>query len=301
MRSICIFSVKGGVGKTTLTANLGTALAREFNKRVILLDGNISDATLALHMGVNNFNMTLNDVVIHNLDILKAVYMTDHGVRVIPASLSVKKIDLAEIKPFLKDLQDEYDFFLIDAAPSLGRDARVAISLANEVLIITTPDLPSLTGCVRAVNVAKQEGKRIDGIVLNRVCKKRGEVTKDEVESITDVKVISIIPEDPNISLSISVQKPIVLGNSRAAVAFKELAAYLTGEEYVKGFWNKLKMLFSLKKLKIPKKIPAQLTELKAELNKKEAKEKSQSQKEKREERKPQNGKPQEVEKLIEG
>lgn len=282
MRTICIFSVKGGVGKTTLTANLGTALAREFYKRVILLDGNISDANLALHMGVNNFNITLTDVLQHNTSILKAVYTTDYGVRVIPASLSTKKIDLEKIRPFLKDLQDGCDFLLIDAAPSLGREARVAISMANEVLIVATPDLPSLTGCIKAIDAAEREGKRINGIVLNRVRKKRHEITKKEVESTTNVRVISVIPEDPNIPLSISAQRPVVLGNSRSTAAFKELAAYLTGEEYVRGFWNKLKILFGLKKLKKPEKIPVQLTELKAELSEKRAEEEEKKEKEKK-------------------
>ena len=84
MRKIGIFSAKGGVGKTTLAANLGAALTTEFNRDVILLDGNISDANLALHFGITYPHLTLNDVLKKKVDIRKAIYLDENGIKIIP-------------------------------------------------------------------------------------------------------------------------------------------------------------------------------------------------------------------------
>jgi len=242
MRKIGIFSAKGGVGKTTLAANLGAALTTEFNRDVILLDGNISDANLALHFGITYPHLTLNDVLKKKVDIRKAIYLDENGIKIIPSSLGRAKVEPGKIKFLLRDLKDLCEILLIDSPPSLAGETIALMRAVDEVIIVTTPDVPSIAGCVRTLDLAEKNNKKIIGVVLNRVKSKKYETTTEEVESTIGTKIISVVPEDRNIKKSLAIQRPIVLcyPDSPASIRFFRLAAYLVGEEYPLGFFNRL-------------------------------------------------------------
>jgi len=249
MRIITIASSKGGVGKTTITANLGAALKSEFGRKVVLIDGNMMNANLGLHFGINYSVSTLLDVLKRKEKISEAIFTHSSGVSIIPSplDLNITRVDLKKIKSIFKDLRDSYEILLIDSAPGIGMESMSAIGIADEVIVSTTPDLPSVLGCLKSIEIAEKLGKVVTGIVLNRVEKKEYEVTKNEIESLCESKVIAMIPEDKNIPKSIIFQQPVVFHRpfSRSSIEIKKLAAQLIGEKYSgPGFFAKLKNFF---------------------------------------------------------
>jgi len=243
MKTIGIVSGKGGVGKTTTTANLGTALAAEFDKNVILIDANFTTPDLGLHLGMLSFPKTLGDVFKKKVPANKAIYTHTSGADVISTSLSTDriKVDARSFKSVLKKLKG-YKLALIDSAPGVGKDVRAILKACDEVLIITNPEFPAITNSLKMIKLAKSAGTRVRGVVLNEVRKKDYEVSVIEAKSIYEVPVVAVIPESEDVRESIFDMRPVVLSNpsSPAAIEFKKLAADLVKEEYIISPWDKL-------------------------------------------------------------
>lgn len=246
---IGIISAKGGVGKTTVTVNLGAALAKYFGKDVLILDGNVTTGNVGLHLGMLYPQFTINDVLRNKVSILQATYIHDSGLRIIPASLSATDCGRINLKSKLRKIADNYHLTLLDSAPGLGKDTVAAIKASEELLIVTTPDLPSVIATMKSARLAKQLNTPIKGIVLNRVTGKNHELIKSEVERALEAPVIGIIPEDSKVSEAIADQKPIVLRNfnSLASKQFKNLSAELIGEKYEIRFFDKIKKFFRIR------------------------------------------------------
>ncbi len=235
-RVISVISGKGGVGKTTTTANLGAALAAR-GKNVVIVDANLTTPNLSLHLGIPLYPITLHDVLKGKAYMSEATYIHPSGMKIIPASLSVnalKGLNAGKLQRAITELLGKYEIVLIDAAAGLGKEAVSAIEAADELLIVTNPDLPSVTDALKTIKLAEKSGVRILGVVVNRMKKERHELTETEIETMLDIPVISAVPEDSGISQSISAKKPIVhySPKSRAAREFKRLAARLVREAY---------------------------------------------------------------------
>ncbi len=235
-RIVCIASGKGGVGKTTLVANLATALT-EFGQNVIAIDANLTTSNLGLHLGVPVYNVTLQDVISNRARVKDAMYYHHSGFRFIPADVSISKI----MTPRLNELSDVFfslvydaDFILIDSAAGLGREATSAIGASDEIVTITNPDMPALTDALKLTRVAEELEAKNLGVVVNRIRKEQHEMPIDEIEKFLDLPVIGKVHEDRNIPVSISKKEPVVCYNpkSRVAEEFRGIAAYLIGREY---------------------------------------------------------------------
>jgi septum site-determining protein MinD len=246
MRVISVLSGKGGVGKTTTVANIGIALSVLFNRKVVLLDGNSTTPDLGLHLGLYSFPYTLEDVLKRKVAIVEAIYHHPSGVDILPSSMSINTagVDLRDLKGFFRDLE-AYDFVFLDSPPGLGRGIRATLEVADEILVVTNPEVPAITDALRLIEVAKKVDVPVMGIVLNRVRGERYELSLPEVESVFDAPVIASIPEDARVRESIAFGEPIVSNSpfSPAAVAFKSLAARMIGEEYRVSFFDRLKAL----------------------------------------------------------
>jgi len=244
MKTIGIVSGKGGVGKTTTAANLGTALAAEFDKNVILIDANFTTPDLGLHLGMFSFPNTFEDVLKKKCSATKAIYTHASGVDIISTSLSTDhiKIDARSVKRILKMFKG-YELALIDCAPGVGKEVIPILKVCDDVLIITNPELPAITNSLKMIKVAKSASAHVRGVVLNEVRRKDYEVSVIEAKSIYEVPVIAVIPESEEVRESIFEMKPVVLGSpsSPAAIEFKKLAADLIKEEYTITPWGKLK------------------------------------------------------------
>jgi len=236
-RVIGIVSGKGGVGKTTLVANLGAALAAEYKMNVTIVDCNISTSHLGLSLGMYYSPVTINKVLAGEAKIDDSIYEHFTGMKIIPASLSLKDlygVDVFGLKNAIRDLHGKTDIILLDAAPGLGREALSAIRASDELLFVTTPFIPAVMDIVKMRRIVDEMNVKINGIVLNMVKKERYELSKDDVEKLTEIPVISVIPDDKNVPRSLSAKAPAVIlyPNSPASRELKSLAAMLIGEYY---------------------------------------------------------------------
>ncbi len=233
---ISVISGKGGVGKTTTVSNLGAALVKR-GKNVIVIDGNITTPNLSLHLGIPFYPITLHDVLKRKTPIEAAIYEHSSGMKIIPASLSadaVKDIKIEKLEGALLNLLGRADVILIDSAAGLGREALTAMKIADEIIVVTNPDLPSVTDALRTIKLAEESGTKVSGVVINRVKGKKHELSISEIKSMLNVPILTIVPEDSSVPKSIKKRKPVIhhKPNSRASTAFKKLAAKILGEPF---------------------------------------------------------------------
>ncbi len=234
-RIITVCSGKGGAGKTTVVANLGTALA-SMGKDVVILDANITTPNLGIHLGVPLFPVTLHDVLKGNASIKDAIYEHESGLRIIPAGISLKDlrgVDSRDLPNALLDLIGNTDIIILDAAAGLGREALSAIESSDELIIVTNPDLPSVTDALKAIKLAERLGTKIGGVVVNRVTRRSHEMNRREIlDMLGDVDILAEIPEDVEVQRAVASRTPVVSHSPRsnASKEITSLAARLVGE-----------------------------------------------------------------------
>ncbi|BDZ69945.1 cell division ATPase MinD [Methanobacterium petrolearium] len=235
-RVITIASGKGGVGKTTLTVNLGVALS-SFGEKVILLDADVAMANLELVLCMEDKFITLYDVLLGDADIHDAVYDGPAGMKVIPAGVSLqnlRNVKIERLNEVLTSLIGETDILLIDAPAGLEKGALTAIAAAAEIIIITTPEVPSVADALKTKIVASKLGINIIGAVVNRCNNDKIFLSVREIESILEIPVISSIPEDPQVSRASVFGEPFVIKNiqSPAYNSIMQLGADIVGASY---------------------------------------------------------------------
>ncbi|MEM7821650.1 MAG: cell division ATPase MinD [Candidatus Aenigmatarchaeota archaeon] len=236
-RVIGIVSGKGGVGKTTLTINLGAALSHYFKKKVTIVDCNITTSHLGLYLGMYYCPITLNKVLRGESEIEEAIYEHFTGMKVVPSSLSVSElegIDVTLLRESIKPLEEKNDIVLLDGSPGLGREAMGCLKACDEVLYITAPYVPSIIDIIKYQEVISVLNLRPIGIVLNAVDKARYEMNAKEVEELTRLPVLASIPYDKNVKKAVSLKMPVIVlnKNSPASREIIKFAARLVGEQY---------------------------------------------------------------------
>jgi septum site-determining protein MinD len=235
-RVIVCTSGKGGVGKTALVSNLATALAR-LGEDVIAIDANLTTPNLGLHLGLHLAPKTLHHVLKGNSRLKNAIYPHPLGFKVLPSSMNIndlKGVDVGRLPEVTLNLLGKADYILLDSSAGLGREAISAIDAADEVLIVTNPDLPSVADALKVAKIAGESKKKVLGTVVNRIKGKRHELTRKEIENVVGLPVLAEIPEDKNVSKSIASKRPIVdlEPNSPAAVEIRRLAHVLCGKPF---------------------------------------------------------------------
>ena len=250
VRVIGVLSGKGGVGKTTLVSNLGVSLAQE-GKNVAIVDANLTGANLGLHFGLLSYPVSIHDVMSDEALITDAMYKHPSGVDIIPASLSIEHIDTEpkNLRSSIDEFLGDKDFVLIDAATGLDRETLNAIDMSDEVLIVTHPELPTISDALRTKTIAEKYGKDVIGIVLNRVNRK-DDLNKDNVSSFFELPVIGAIPDDPVVRKSIEAKNPVVLShpNHRVSQEIRRVSSHILGKKYVSknngGLMDRLLAMF---------------------------------------------------------
>jgi septum site-determining protein MinD len=245
---ISVISGKGGVGKTTTVSNLGAALVKR-GKKVIILDGNVTTPNLSLHLGIPFYPITLHDVLKKRIPIEAAIYDHPSGIKIVPASLSaneVKNVNIERLESVLLNLLGKADIIIVDSAAGLGKEALVAMNLADELIIVTNPDLPAVTDALKTIKIAEDNGTKILGVVINRVRGFKHEIPISDIRSMLNAPILAIVPEDIHVPRSIAKSMPVVhhRPQSRASIEFIKLAAKITGEPWVEikrsGWFDKL-------------------------------------------------------------
>lgn len=247
-RVITVISGKGGVGKTTTVTNLGLALMKQ-NRKVIIVDANVTTPNLSLHLGIPFYPVTLHDVLKGGADPIQAIYEHESGLKIIPASL--KTDDMAEsrienLHSIMFNLLGRADIIIIDAAAGLGKEALSAINVADELIIVTNPELPAVTDALKTVKIAEQFGTPILGIVVNRYRALKHEMNREDIQQMLERPIISTIPEDIAIPRSIASRIPVVKHSpsSKSAREFRRLASRITGSEFTEKEGNWFERVF---------------------------------------------------------
>ena len=233
---IVITSGKGGVGKTTTAINLGAAM-NHFGKDVLIIDGNLSTPNVGIHLNSPEVPISLNHVLQNKAEPYEAVYEHSSGIKIIPSSLSVKelkKLKPEKIKDFSKQLKNLGEYIIMDGAAGLGNEAKCVMQSADELILVTNPEMPAITDALKTIKVAEELKIPIKGIIITRVRKNKSEMQPEAVREMLETVILGMVPEDISIQESLSLRDAVVHTHptSHAARAYKEIAASLLNVYY---------------------------------------------------------------------
>jgi len=262
-RIIVVTSGKGGVGKTTVTANLSARLAMEGFK-VLAIDSDIGLRNLDVVMGLENrivFNLV--DVIEGTCKLHQALVRDKRveNLNLLPAAQTRTKeaVEPDQMKALCESLRGEFDFVLIDSPAGIESGFRNAAAGADEALVVVTPEVSSVRDADRIIGLLESGGNRGIRLIVNRV---RPDMIRSgkmlgvsDVEEILAVPLIGIIPEDDNVVISTNTGEPLALrASAPASKAFENIAGRLVGRDISlpdpgsldeKGFLSGLKKIFA--------------------------------------------------------
>ena len=230
-----VISGKGGVGKTTTAINLGTSL-NKLGEDVIVIDGNFTTPNVGLHLGAPIVPVTLNNVLNGQAKLEEAIYEHESGTKVIPSSISVKdiyNIKYEKLPSIIKKLKRFADYIIVDSAAGLGEDSLAAMESADELIIVTNPEMPAVTDALKTLKVAQSFGKKVTGVILTRYTGTKIEMSADGIRDLLEIPLIGVVPEDKRVKESHYMKNAVVLTHprSKAAREYKKIAARICGKE----------------------------------------------------------------------
>ena len=240
-RVIVITSGKGGVGKTTTNANIGTALARE-GKKVVMIDTDLGLRNLDLLLGLENrIVYTIVDVVEKRCKLKQALVKDkkNPNLCLLAAAQTRDKsaVTQEQLVEICEELKEEFDFILVDCPAGIEQGFQNAVAGASEAIVVTTPEMSAVRDADRIIGLleAKEEIKSYR-LLINRVrpnlIKSNDMMSVDDVVEILSAKLIGIIPEDTGIITSTNKGEPIVNDEkSLAGRAYKNVAQRIIGNE----------------------------------------------------------------------
>jgi len=238
-RYICVTSAKGGVGKTTTAVNLASSMTKK-GADSLLVDGNISAPNVHVHLGNQGIDKNLHDAIHGLVHVAEVIYRHNSGLRLVPTITTIEHLKYphyAGLKDAMMDLDQHAEIIIIDSAPGLGKEAIVSMEVSDEILLITTPDNASIEASKQTIQVVRELGKTILGVVLNKVRKDRLEHSVEDVEKELGYPVIAIVPHDDKVRSSWKKKHPVVHSHpkSNASKQFFALAELLLGPKYTQN------------------------------------------------------------------
>ncbi|MGE5591806.1 MAG: septum site-determining protein MinD [Bacillota bacterium] len=261
-QAIVVTSGKGGVGKTTTTANLGTALAMAGNK-VVLMDADIGLRNLDVVMGLENrIVYDLVDVV-EGYCRLKQALIKDkrfESLYLLPAAQTKDKTAVSpdQMKALVEELTKEFDFVIVDSPAGIEQGFKNAIAGAEKAIIVTTPEVSAVRDADRIIGLLEAAQMAPPMLIINRIRPKM--VRQGDMMDISDmidilaIDLLGVVPDDESIVVSTNRGEPAVLSPaSKAGVAYRNIARRLQGEDVPlmsldsdDGFLSKLKRMMGL-------------------------------------------------------
>lgn len=236
---LTVTSGKGGVGKTTTTANLAVALAAG-GQKVVCIDGDIGLRNLDVVLGLENrIVYDLVDVVEGRCRIRQAMIRDKRlpELFLIPAAQTRDKsaVSPSDMVRLCDELRGEFDWILIDSPAGIERGFRNAIAPADICLVVTNPEVSSVRDADRIIGLIEAEEKGPARLIINRLnptLVKRGDMlTSEDILELLAIELIGIVPEDENVVVSTNRGQPVALeGKTKAGQAFQNIARRLKGE-----------------------------------------------------------------------
>ena len=236
---IVITSGKGGVGKTTTTANVGTGLAK-LNKKVVLIDTDIGLRNLDVVMGLENRNVyNLVDVIEGNCRAKQAMIKDKRyeNLFLLPSAQTRDKTSVTpeQMKKLVDELREEFDYIILDCPAGIEQGFKNAIAGADRALIVTTPEVSAIRDADRIIGLLEAHGLKQIELIVNRVrmdMVKRGEMmSKEDVVDILAIDLIGAVPDDEHIVISTNQGEPLVGNDSQAGQAYMNICHRILGEE----------------------------------------------------------------------
>lgn len=261
---IVITSGKGGVGKTTTTANIGTGLAL-LGKKVVLVDADIGLRNLDVVMGLENrIVYDLVDVTQGICRLRQALIKDkrlDQELFLMPAAQTKDKTAVTpeQMAELCKELKKKFDYVLIDSPAGIEQGFKNAIAGAEKAIIVTTPEVSAVRDADRIIGLLEAAELYEPKLIINRIRQdmvKRGDMMDiDDMIDILAIDLLGVVPEDEKIVISTNKGEPAILDeSSKAGQAYKNISRRILGEhvplmnlEVEEGFMQKLKKFFGLK------------------------------------------------------
>lgn len=259
-RAIVVTSGKGGVGKTTTTANLGAALAQR-GAKVALVDADVGLRNLDIVLGLEN------RVRHHVLDVLESRATLDDALitdkrestlSLLAAAQSREKddVDTEQMRALIERLRDRFDYVIVDSPAGIEKGFANAVVGADEAIIVCTPEVSAVRDADRVVGLL---GNRFrPQLIINRVrpgLVRRGKMLSvDDVNGILRLPLLGVLSDEPDVIVATNRGEPVVFdSNSRTGTAYRAIAARLAGEDIPmpapapeEGFFKKLGALFGV-------------------------------------------------------
>jgi len=236
---IVITSGKGGVGKTTTTANVGTGLAM-LGKKVVLIDTDIGLRNLDVVLGLENrIVYNLVDVIEQNCKIKQAL-IKDKRYETLYLLPSAQTRDKDAVNPeqmveLTEELKDEFDYIILDCPAGIEQGFKNAIAGADRAIVVTTPEVSAVRDADRIIGLLEANEVGKTELIVNRLrmdMVKRGDMmSSEDVLDILAVSLLGVVPDDENIVIATNTGEPLVGNDSLAGQAYMNICKRITGEE----------------------------------------------------------------------
>ena len=236
---IVITSGKGGVGKTTTTANIGIGLSR-LGKKVIVIDTDLGLRNLDVVMGLEN-RIVYNLVdVIEGSCRLKQALIKDKRfpeLYLLPSAQTKDKTSVSpeQMKKLIEDLKNEFDYILLDCPAGIEQGFQNAIAGADRSIIVTTPEVSAIRDADRIIGLLEAKGIKQNSLLINRLrvdMVRRGDMMSvEDVTEILAIDLLGVIPDDEKVVIATNQGEPVVGEDSPSGQAYDKVCRRLLGQE----------------------------------------------------------------------
>lgn len=256
---IVITSGKGGVGKTTTTANIGAGLAR-LDKKVVIVDTDLGLRNLDVVMGLENLIIYNLVDVIEGKCRMKQALIRDRryeNLYLLPSAQTKDKsaISPGQMQKLTEELKNEFDHVLIDCPAGIEQGFQNAIAGAERAFVVTTPEVSAIRDADRIIGLLEKHGIRNNELIINRIridMVKRGDMMSvDDVTEILSIPLLGIIPDDEQVVIGTNQGIPVIGMQSAAGKAYDNICHRILGEDvefldlnHAQGFLHRLAGLF---------------------------------------------------------
>ena len=259
--AIVVTSGKGGVGKTTTTANLGTALAL-MDQKVCLIDTDIGLRNLDVIMGLENrIIYDIVDVIEERCELSQALIRDKRfeTLVLLPAAQTSDKSAVTKegMMKIVAELKQEYDYVLIDCPAGIEQGFQNAIAGADKAIVVTTPEKSSVRDADRIIGLIEQEDMERPRLIINRIRQHMMDdgdaIDVDDVVQLLSIDLLGIVIDSDDVIKASNTGEPVAINpNNKASIAYRNIARRILGEtvplqslDQQKGIFHKVKKLFS--------------------------------------------------------
>ena len=261
--AIVITSGKGGVGKTTTSANLGTSLAL-MDQKVCLIDTDIGLRNLDVIMGLENrIIYDIVDVIEERCKLKQALIQDKRfdSLTLLPAAQTSDKSAVTQegMLEIIQELKEDYDYIIIDCPAGIEQGFQNAIAGADRAIVVTTPEKSSVRDADRIIGLIEQREIERPSLIINRIrnhmMKDGDSLTVDDVVQVLSIDLLGVVIDSDDVIKASNSGEPIALtSDSKASIAYRNIARRILGEtvplqslEETKGVFQKVKSFFGIR------------------------------------------------------